>query len=836
MLHLDTTNQLNLSADAFLGQRVAVLGTSGMGKALALDTPLPTPSGWTTMGEVKIGDYLFDEHGCPCRVTFVTGIQLDRVCYSVTFSDGSAIIADADHLWLSNTYSSRRADSNRKRKGTRGLYQERPQCVRHCFPELLTTEQMRETLSFQGQRRNHAITCALPLELPEANLPIEPYTLGAWLGDGSSAAGCITTADDEVLEIIRSEGYYVATAYKGSQSGKSATYRIGKNANGIPLHRLLREHGLLRNKRIPEAYLRASIEQRLALLHGLMDTDGTINTGSNTCIFINKNKELVDGFAELIVSLGWIANRSEKPARLNGINHGIAYQVCFRPTEPPFRLSRKASKFNPNVQQVERYKNRYVVSIEPVTSVPVKCIQVDSPSHLYLAGRDMIPTHNTNTVAVLVEELKPHLPITIVDLESEYWSLKERFDFLVAGRGEHVDLELTEEQSPALAEFAMQNGVSIILDMLEYSNDDRDALLLGYFQRLWEMALKVRQPHMIVLEECHEFIPQGTRSPLKEVVTRIALRGRKRGLGIILASQRSAKVEKDVLTQANMLILHQVTFPTDIRVYQDILPQKPADTDTMIRGLGVGKAIISRHHQVQVVQMRLRQTTDVGATPDLAVSQQLRQVDQKMLDSLRGLLTADQPPKNDDVGHWKGEVADRDRQIEGLKLEIERLQKQLQMQELRPVLVEQPVATGQMPLMQVSELQAGKLIYSETTTKRLEVEHRSSRQMQVAMKRQTDAFSRLAGKIEGMKAGHRRVLAYGLEKPGEPITITNLSRRLDYAYDYLYQAFRKFYKLGLFRQVNSDIYICDARGFLVEEYPDLDAEDLVDKLLDISVE
>lgn len=80
-------------------ETVVIMSSSQVGKALALDTPLATPSGWTTMGDVNVGDILFDETGAPCRVTGTTDVMRNRRCYRVRFSDGSSIIADADHLW-----------------------------------------------------------------------------------------------------------------------------------------------------------------------------------------------------------------------------------------------------------------------------------------------------------------------------------------------------------------------------------------------------------------------------------------------------------------------------------------------------------------------------------------------------------------------------------------------------------------------------------------------------------------------------------------------------------------------------------------------------------------
>ncbi len=116
-----------------------------------------------------------------------------------------------------------------------------------------------------------------------------------------------------------------------------------------------------------------------------------------------------------------------------------------------------------------------------------------------------------------------------------------------------------------LIEELLSNGLPLTI-----VEEESYEFLSEYFTRLWEIAGKERKPYQIVLEEAHEFIPQGTTTPLKQMLTRIALRGRKRGLGMILMSQRSAKVEKDVLTQTSLLFLHKVVHPTDMRVYKDV--------------------------------------------------------------------------------------------------------------------------------------------------------------------------------------------------------------------------------------------------------------------------
>jgi hypothetical protein len=100
----------------------------GFGKALAIDTPIPTPTGWKTMGELQIGDEVFDEQGRPCRVTFATDVMHGHECFDVVFSDGSVITADAEHQWLTWTLSARQAEIDRRcRRSSR-----RSRSARHC--------------------------------------------------------------------------------------------------------------------------------------------------------------------------------------------------------------------------------------------------------------------------------------------------------------------------------------------------------------------------------------------------------------------------------------------------------------------------------------------------------------------------------------------------------------------------------------------------------------------------------------------------------------------------------------------------------------------------------
>ncbi|MBE1877531.1 ATP-binding protein [Myceligenerans pegani] len=198
------------------------VGELGAGKALALDTPIPTPSGWTTMGELAPGDRVLDENGTPTDVVGVSPVMQNRTCYEVEFSDGSTIVADADHLWTTvpRTARDRQARLNGRRRqagdptvelsdvtpGPSG-----PGWFEH--GTVATTEQLRYSL-VAGKQLNHAIPVAAALDLPPADLPVHPYYLGLWLGNGNSSRSHVTTADPEALSIVEMCGYEV-TKLKG---------------------------------------------------------------------------------------------------------------------------------------------------------------------------------------------------------------------------------------------------------------------------------------------------------------------------------------------------------------------------------------------------------------------------------------------------------------------------------------------------------------------------------------------------------------------------------------------------------------------------------------------
>jgi hypothetical protein len=335
------------------------------GKALSLDTPIATPSGWTTMGDIQTGDEILGADGYPTKVVFATEVMHDRKCYKVTFDNGETIVADADHLWevTSSNWSKKK--------------------------QIRTTEEIRSYL-FDSPKINRRmyIDVSDPLYLPIQDLPLKPYTFGLWLGDGASDGGCYTQSiadDSEIVQFIKKDGYEVsAPRYNSDNSQVRTIYGIRP---------ILRQMEVLKNKHIPSQYLRASLDQRLDLLRGLMDTDGSVDKTGH-CEFYQKNETLIKQVRELLSSLGIKSRHGTKEIK------GETYHtLVFTTTRfEVFKLSRKRDR---QKEALGHPKNTrlYIREISPTESVPVRCIQVDNRDHLFLCGHTMIPTHNTTTAA-----------------------------------------------------------------------------------------------------------------------------------------------------------------------------------------------------------------------------------------------------------------------------------------------------------------------------------------------------------------------------------------------------------------------------------------------------
>lgn len=358
-------------------RRTVAMASRQQGKALALDTKIPTPSGWTTMGEVAPGDLVIGADGQPTKVNWVSEIQTGRDCFKLQIGN-ETFIADADHQW------------------------EVIDCYRRT-PRVLTTREMVDAgvnVGTKGQAR-FSIKTTAAVEFEEQPLPIDPYVLGVWLGDGTSRYPQITnhTSDDFIIKKVNALFEISSEHFSKSSPETRMVYFKG-------MHSLLKEIGVLQNKHIPIKYLRASVHQRQELLRGLMDTDGFVNKTDSVCELTLTNKALSDCCFQLISSLGLKA--AQRTRVINGKMPHTRYTITFSAFKDEievFSLPRKLNQQqqSPHSSRKLSTKKRSIKSITPVESVPVKCIGVDNDDKLFLIGDAFVPTHNSiSTIAYLL--------------------------------------------------------------------------------------------------------------------------------------------------------------------------------------------------------------------------------------------------------------------------------------------------------------------------------------------------------------------------------------------------------------------------------------------------
>lgn len=373
--------QQKLMAKVASGERrISVRAGHGVGKALHVEEPVLTPTGWVPIGQIKTGDLVCSADG---TFTPVTGVypQGQRELFRVTLNDGSSVLADKDHLWTTWTREARKRN--------------KPHGVR-------TTAEIAATLTHPNGARpglNHMIPTVSPVQHPHADLPIDPYLLGVWLGDGS-ADGRITSTPDIFAAVEETGASWLTRS--------NCTSPEVRTAGCVGLTKALRQLGLLGKrsyeKSVPAQYMHASIEQRLALLQGLLDTDGTVSKG-NAIVFDITSKALADSVSELVRSLGGTVTRSEKDGKLKGVIHRRVYRVFISMPEgiAPFRLQYHLDRYQPDWTHKNRQTGtrRFIKSVEPAGMGEAVCITVAHTSKLFVT-RDHIVTHNSTVCAWVI--------------------------------------------------------------------------------------------------------------------------------------------------------------------------------------------------------------------------------------------------------------------------------------------------------------------------------------------------------------------------------------------------------------------------------------------------
>ena len=362
---------------------------TGDGRGLSNGTPIPTPDGWTTLGEISVGQQVFDERGERCTVVGVYP-QGDQPVYRVRFDHKSVLWAGAQQSWVTLTHAHRA----KIHKETRVL----EQWASRLMP--FTTEEISSHLLHESGtlvEAMHSVPLARPLQLPDRPLPIDPYLLGLWLGDGASAAPDITCHPDDEPHyrkraLAASEHWRIRDFHGPRKDILTCTMSHGPEPR---FSARLRDLGVKKNKHVPTMYLRSSYEQRLALLQGLMDSDGYI-ADRGVAEYTSISHQLALGVLELALTLGQKAVLGKGVATLYGRVISDKWRVLFTPTIYVASLPRKADRLT---RFLERRKGipltrlmQWYVRAAPYDGIRRTTeIAVDSSSRLFLAGRSMIP-------------------------------------------------------------------------------------------------------------------------------------------------------------------------------------------------------------------------------------------------------------------------------------------------------------------------------------------------------------------------------------------------------------------------------------------------------------
>lgn len=305
-----------------------------------------------------------------------------------------------------------------------------------------------------------------------------------------------------------------------------------------------------------------------------------------------------------------------------------------------------------------------------------------------LTGRGFITgksgSGKSNTAGLVCEELlRQGMPLLVVDTEGEYYGLKEQFEILHVGADEECDLQVGVEHAEKIAELALDQNIPIILDVSGYlEQEEAEQLIKEVLHHLFTKEKKAKKPFLVVVEEIHEWLPEQGSTGCSEMLTRVAKRGRKRGLGIAGVSQRPQQVDKNFITQCNWRVWHQLSWDNDLKVVGRVLGKDYKDT---VSQLDVGEAVLeadflSDSHQT--VMFKRKETFDAGETPDLDEFEQpeLKSVSEDLVSELEEISEA-QKKRQDRIQQLEEKVEEREKKIEELQEELDRAQDMTDMAE-----------------------------------------------------------------------------------------------------------------------------------------------------------
>lgn len=296
------------------------------------------------------------------------------------------------------------------------------------------------------------------------------------------------------------------------------------------------------------------------------------------------------------------------------------------------------------------------------------------PTNKLLTGRTFVTgksgSGKSNTATVMMERLlEIGRPFIVIDTDGEYWGLRDKYEILHVGRGDDCHVEVTPNQVELLVEMVLEDGMPVILDVSGYLDlDEANELIEDVVRTLFVKEQEYRTPLLLFVEELQEYLPQqGAQGDLGQVMTRVAKRGRKHGLGVCGMSQRPSAVDKDYITQCELIVWHRLTWPNDTDVVKDIMGSSAADD---VQSLDSGEALVQADWDgtVETVHFYQKSTHDAGATPGQGpeFTPELKSVPDRYIDLF------DDPGMTLEELKAKGEAAEPDESATGSEASADR--------------------------------------------------------------------------------------------------------------------------------------------------------------------
>ena len=445
------------------GQVSEIFGPPSSGKAVMNGTTIPTPSGTKKIEDIKVGDYVFDRHGKPTKVIGVFPQGL-KDAYEITFKDNRKLIVNNEHLWSVLT-------------------------SRNMLKTIRTQEMIDKGLVISSNSKSklgRTYRYVVPnndwvIFDKQEKLPIHPYVIGALLGDGYLGGRQVVLSSDDpyVANKVAKLLPLNCTAEKRNGNNYSWTFKLeetrdnlrGGGYNTKVLVKDLADSDIplvtAHDKYIPEKYLLASKEERLALLQGLMDTDGSSDKSACTATFSTTSKKLAHQTANLARSLGYQVYVSHYDRSKD--NKATEYYLSFHSTGEElaklFTLPRKKERMEKYATQKRAHKGTSIISIEKLNKqVPMTCLMVDNPEHLYLVG-DYIVTHNTTAAGMIIKNAQK-MGVVIVYYDVEGTQHASRLEELGADPHGVLTYTPTRKKDGTIQELSIEQIGESIIDTL----------------------------------------------------------------------------------------------------------------------------------------------------------------------------------------------------------------------------------------------------------------------------------------------------------------------------------------------------------------------------------